>query len=70
MEKTYNLKLTLNEIETLKSAINFLDVHYYWKNIDRAKRYDNEPLVKFYDELLNDNLTLFCKLHKAIKNGK
>lgn len=68
--KTYQVELTIDEIYIIKDALNYMDVKNYYPKIARAQKRDDEITVKFYNELVDDNLNLFCKLHKLVKNDK
>ena len=60
--KEYNITLTENEIEIIKDALNYQNVHYYHKEIENAKKHDDEVAVKFYNNEWLKTLGLFCKL--------
>ena len=68
--KTYKVELTIDEINIIKDALNYQDVKCYYPKITRAQKREDEITVKFYNELVDDNLNLFCKLHKLVKNDK
>ena len=69
MSKTYTIKLTKDELENLKDALNYYSVHYYHKKIERAEDKGDNVSKGFWHDLWTKNLELFCKL-VGIKEDK
>ena len=66
--ETVTIKLTKDEIERLKSAINFENVEYYHKKMDKSETECDYVAHDFYHTEWEKNLDLFVKLHEAEKN--
>lgn len=65
--ETYKVELTNEEMQIIKDALNHMDVKNYYPKIDKAEKKGDKITAKFYHELVNKNLDLFCKMHKAQK---
>lgn len=63
-QKTYRVTLTKEEIENIKSALNFYSVERLHPNMDNAK---DEYEAKFWYEEWSNNLDIFCKLHEKVE---
>lgn len=67
--KEITITLTAKEIGQLKDALNTMDVKLYYPKIARATRQGKTLDADFYENLVQENVTLFCKLHKALKEA-
>lgn len=65
--KTYKVELTKAEITIIKDALNHMDVKNYYPKIARAEKRGDKIAKDFYKSLVDENLDLFCKLHKIVK---
>lgn len=65
--KTYQVNLTKAEIDIIKDALNHMDVKNYYPKMARAEKRGDNIAKSFYSSLVDENLNLFCKLHKIVK---
>ena len=65
--KEYIITLTSDEIEILKSALNYRDVKYYHRKIEIAKVDDDDISLNFWKKEWYNSLNLFAKLVKITK---
>lgn len=64
---TYNLKLTMDELEHLTTTINFYNCEFYHKKMEQAKEFGNQYKYEWYEKKWLESVDLYCKLNKVRK---